>query len=56
MPLRVLSVIFICVFCITLFAHADGDRILAKDIETMIQLIQSGKILEAVERRVGKLK
>ncbi len=36
-------------------SHLDNDRILSKDIDTIKQLMRSGKILEAVERRVGKL-
>jgi len=36
--------------------HLDTDRVLSKDIATMIQLMRSGKILEAVEKKVGKLK
>ncbi len=36
--------------------HLDTDRVLSKDIATMIQLIRSGKILEAVERNAGNLK
>ncbi len=36
-------------------SHLDSDRILSKDIDTIKQLMRSGKILEAVERRVGKL-
>jgi len=36
--------------------HLDTDRVLSKDIATMIQLIRSGKILEAVERNAGELK
>jgi len=35
--------------------HLDTDRVLSKDIATMIQLMRSGKILEAVEGKVGKL-
>ena len=37
-------------------SHMDSDRILSKDIETIKGLIRSGKILEAVEKKVGKLK
>jgi len=36
-------------------SHLDKDRILSKDIDTIKQLMRSGKILKAVERRVGKL-
>jgi histidine ammonia-lyase len=36
-------------------SHLDNDRILSKDIDTIKQLMQSGKILEAVENKVGKL-
>jgi histidine ammonia-lyase len=35
--------------------HLDKDRILSKDIETMVHLMRSGKILEEVERVVGEL-
>jgi histidine ammonia-lyase len=35
--------------------HLDDDRVLSRDINTMKQLMQSGKILEAVEKKVGKL-
>lgn len=35
--------------------HLDGDRILHKDIETVKQLMRNGKILNAVENKVGKL-
>lgn len=35
--------------------HLDGDRILYKDIDTVKQLIRNGKILDAVEKKVGKL-
>jgi histidine ammonia-lyase len=34
----------------------DKDRILSKDIETMMHLMRSGKIIEEVERVVGKLR
>jgi histidine ammonia-lyase len=37
-------------------SHLDSDRILSKDIEAIKDLMQSGKILEAVEKKVGKLK
>ena len=37
-------------------SHLDNDRILSKDIDTIKQLMRSGKILKAVERKVGKLK
>lgn len=36
-------------------SHLESDRILSKDIEAVKNLIQSGKILEAVEEKVGKL-
>jgi histidine ammonia-lyase len=36
--------------------HLETDRILAADIATMKALIRSGKILTAVEKKVGKLK
>jgi len=35
--------------------HLDKDRILSKDIETMMHLMRSGKIIEEVEKAVGKL-
>jgi len=35
--------------------HLDKDRILSKDIETMMHLMRSGKIIEEVEKVVGKL-
>ena len=37
-------------------SHLENDRILSTDIDTIKQLMQSGKILEAVEKRVGKLR
>jgi histidine ammonia-lyase len=37
-------------------SHLDSDRILSKDIEAVKSLMQSGKILEAVEDKVGKLR
>jgi histidine ammonia-lyase len=37
-------------------SHLEKDRILSKDIDTIKQLMRSGKILEAVEKRVGKLR
>ena len=37
-------------------SHMDSDRILSKDIETIKGLIRSGMILDAVEKKVGKLK
>ncbi|MBT8357589.1 MAG: histidine ammonia-lyase [Desulfobacterales bacterium] len=37
-------------------SHMDSDRILSKDIETIKNLMRSGKILKAVEEKVGKLK
>jgi histidine ammonia-lyase len=36
--------------------HLASDRILSKDIDTMIHLIQSGKIIKAVEKKIGKLR
>jgi histidine ammonia-lyase len=36
-------------------SHLEKDRILSKDIDTIKQLMRSGKILESVEKRVGKL-
>jgi histidine ammonia-lyase len=36
--------------------HLDKDRVLSKDIETMMPLMRSGKIIEEVERVVGTLK
>jgi histidine ammonia-lyase len=36
--------------------HLASDRILSKDIDTMIHLIQSGKIINAVEKKIGKLR
>jgi histidine ammonia-lyase len=36
-------------------SHLGKDRILSKDIETMVELVKSGKILQAVENAVGKL-
>jgi histidine ammonia-lyase len=35
--------------------HLEGDRILSKDIATVKRLVQSGKILKVVEKKVGKL-
>ena len=35
--------------------HLDKDRILSKDIETMVELLRSGKILAEVEKVVGSL-
>jgi histidine ammonia-lyase len=35
--------------------HLEKDRIISKDIETMVHLMRSGKILEEVEKVVGKL-
>ena len=37
-------------------SHMDSDRILSKDIEAVKSLMQSGKILESVEEKVGELK
>ncbi len=37
-------------------SHMDSDRILSKDIEAVKSLMQNGKILEAVEEKVGELK
>jgi histidine ammonia-lyase len=36
-------------------SHLEKDRILSKDINTIKQLMRSGKILEAVENEVGRL-
>jgi histidine ammonia-lyase len=36
-------------------SHLEKDRILSKDIDIIKQLMRSGKILEAVEEKVGKL-
>ena len=36
-------------------SHLERDRVLSKDIETAVELIRSGKILEEVEAAVGKL-
>jgi len=36
-------------------SHLDQDRILAQDIETMVNLIRSDKIVDAVEKAVGTL-
>ena len=36
-------------------AHLESDRILARDIATMKELMRSGKILQAVEKKIGKL-
>jgi len=35
--------------------HLEKDRILSKDIETVVYLMRSEKILEEVEKVVGKL-
>jgi histidine ammonia-lyase len=35
--------------------HLDKDRVLSQDMETMVELMRSGKILDAVEKRVGVL-
>ena len=37
-------------------SHLESDRILSKDIATVKRLMQSGKILEAVEKKVGELR
>jgi histidine ammonia-lyase len=36
--------------------HLESDRILARDIAAMRELMRSGKILQAVEKQIGKLK
>ncbi len=36
--------------------HLDRDRALYKDIDTMVHLVRSGKIVDAVEKVVGELK
>jgi len=35
--------------------HLEKDRIISKDIETMVRLMRSGTILEKIEKVVGKL-
>ncbi|MEE9609994.1 MAG: aromatic amino acid lyase, partial [Desulfatiglandales bacterium] len=35
--------------------YLDKDRVLSKDIETMLNLMRSGKIVEEVEKVAGKL-
>ena len=35
--------------------HLEKDRILAKDIERVVQLMRSGKIIQEIERVVGRL-
>ncbi|MDY6789819.1 MAG: histidine ammonia-lyase [Thermodesulfobacteriota bacterium] len=37
-------------------SHLDSDRVLSKDIEAVKGLMRSGKILQAVEQKVGALK
>ncbi len=37
-------------------SHLDSDRILSEDFKTIKTLMRSGKILEAVEKKVGKLR
>jgi histidine ammonia-lyase len=37
-------------------SHLERDRILSQDIEAMKDLMRSGKILQAVEKKVGELK
>ncbi len=36
--------------------HLEKDRVLSKDIETMVELLRSGKILAEVEKVVGELR
>jgi len=36
-------------------SHLDKDRVLAQDIEAMLDLLRSGEILEEVEKAVGEL-
>ena len=36
-------------------SHLEQDRLLAQDIETMVNLIRSDKIVDAVEEAVGTL-
>ncbi|MBW1695360.1 MAG: histidine ammonia-lyase [Deltaproteobacteria bacterium] len=36
-------------------SHMNADRILSRDIETVVGLIREGRILETVERRIGNL-
>jgi len=35
--------------------HMEKDRILSNDIDTMVNLIKNGEIIEAVEKAIGKL-
>jgi histidine ammonia-lyase len=35
--------------------HLEKDRVISKDIETITELMRSGKILEEVEEVVGEL-
>jgi histidine ammonia-lyase len=35
--------------------HLERDRILSKDIGIMVELLRSGKVLEEVEKLIGKL-
>ncbi|MCF8069180.1 MAG: histidine ammonia-lyase [Desulfobacterales bacterium] len=37
-------------------SHLDRDRFMAPDINDMVSLVRSGKIIEAVESKMGKLK
>ncbi len=37
-------------------SHLEKDRIISKDIERMVNLMKSGRILDAVEKAVGKLR
>ena len=36
--------------------HLEADRVLSKDIEAVVDLMRSGKILEEVENVVGELR
>jgi len=40
----------------SIYYPLDKDRVLSKDIETMMHLMRSGKIIEEVERVVGTLR
>jgi histidine ammonia-lyase len=37
-------------------SHLDSDRIISEDIAAMKKLLRSGKILAAVEKKIGKLR
>ncbi len=36
-------------------SHLDRDRILSTDIQFMVEMIRSGQLLDAVEKKVGRL-